>query len=83
MLFIFFIRFFKKFLKIILKESLVYINFILSKLQQVIANLNHAVEYNLNLAIVIVKPGQICKKRKWSHSVLPLAISDSTERAVI
>ena len=47
-------------LKIVLKESLIYINDIVFKVAASYSKLNASVGYDLILAIVIAKRGQIC-----------------------
>ena len=62
MVFLFFFSF-VKLLKIIVKESPIYINFIAFK---VITNLNHTLVYNLNLTKFIEERGQTCEKENIS-----------------
>ena len=49
-------------------KRVLFISILLSlELKQVIANLNHTLWFDLNLAIVIAKCVQICEKRFWNQ----------------
>lgn len=69
--------------KIFLKKNPIYINAIVFEVTASYSKFNASLGYDLILAIVIPKCGQICKKRNRLQYILLVAISDSKKFAII
>lgn len=74
---------FIRFLKIVLKENTIYINAIVFEVTESYSKFNASLGYDLILAIVISKCGQIFTKRNRLQYILLVAISDSKKFARI